>query len=228
MKVKFSALVSDMRGKLNGSVASKNRGGSYLRNKVTPVNPNTSYQVAQKNRLTTQAQAWRGLTDAQRLAWNSAVSNFARTDIFGDLKNPSGFNLFCKLNSNLTMVGVAAINTPPTSTSVLNVSLGTLTAANGVPALSLTLSGAVPAGTEMVVNGTAPLSAGKSFVRSELRKFTTAAPAATSPVNLLASWNTKFGSMGAAGTKIFVEIYFINKTTGVASARQLTSCIVAA
>ena len=44
-KVLFSALISDMRNKLNGSVFAKNRGGSYLRTKVTPVNPQTVAQV---------------------------------------------------------------------------------------------------------------------------------------------------------------------------------------
>ena len=129
MKVKFSALVSEMRGKLNGSVASKNRSCSYFRNKVTPVNPNTARQLAQRSILTTQAQAWRGLTDAQRTSWNSSVATFAKTNIFGDLRNPSGFNLFCRLNANLATVSASTISTPPTSASVATCRIGTLTAA---------------------------------------------------------------------------------------------------
>lgn len=228
MKVKFSALVSDMRGKLNGSVASRNRSSSYLRNKVTPVNPNTSYQQAIKNRLTTRAQAWRGLTQAQRDSFNSAVSGFAKTNIFGDLRSPSGFNLYCLLNSNLVNAGQSVINTPPTSSSVSTVAIGALTAAFGTPALSLALGAAVPTGTVMVVCATPALSAGKSFVRSEFRQIKVVAAAATSPQNLLTDWVSKFGSIPAAGLKIFVEIYFISMTTGVSSGRQQAVSIIAA
>ena len=80
----------------------------------------------------------------------------------------------------------------------------------------------------MIVMATPALSAGKSFVRSELRLITVAAAAATSPQNLLSAWNTKFGSIPAAGLKIFVEIYFVNQTTGVSSARQIASAIIGA
>lgn len=228
MKIKYSALVSDMRGKLNGSVASRNRSSAYLRNKVTPVNPNTSYQQAIKNRLTTRAQAWRGLTQAQRDSFNAAVSGFAKTNVFGDLRNPSGFNLYCLLNSNLVNAGQAVIVTPPSSSSVSTVAIGALTAAFTVPALSLVLGAAVPAGTVMVVCATPALSAGKSFVRSEFRQISVVAAAAPSPVNLLSAWTAKFGSIPAAGLKIFVEIYFINMSTGVSSGRQQAVAIIAA
>ena len=99
MKIKFGAIVVDGRGKIGGHVASKNRGGAYLRTKVTPTNPQTTFQSAVRNRLTAFSQGWRGLTQAQRDAWNAAVSNFSKTDVFGDIKQPTGLNLYVKLNS---------------------------------------------------------------------------------------------------------------------------------
>ena len=45
MKIKWGALVVDGRGKLGGHVAAQNRGGSYLRTKVTPSNPQTTFQT---------------------------------------------------------------------------------------------------------------------------------------------------------------------------------------
>ena len=61
-KIKLSAIVSEMRGKLNGSVFSKNRGGAYIRTKVTPVNPQSLAQGLVRATLTNLSQAWRGLT----------------------------------------------------------------------------------------------------------------------------------------------------------------------
>ena len=73
MKILWGALVVDGRRKIGGQVASKNRGGAYMRNKVTPVNPQTAAQTAIRNRLAGLSQAWRALTAAQRAAWNGAV-----------------------------------------------------------------------------------------------------------------------------------------------------------
>lgn len=93
MKTKFGAIIVDGRGKIGGHVASKNRGGAYLRTKVTPANAQTSAQNQVRNLFTSLTQGWRGLTQAQRDAWNAAVLDYSRTDIFGDIRNPSGINL---------------------------------------------------------------------------------------------------------------------------------------
>src|SRR5690606_4703877 len=121
MKAKFGALVVAGSGQINGFVASRNRAGAYFRTKVTPVNPQTASQNAVRQRLTGNAQAWRGLSEAQRASWNAAVSGFARTDIFGDLKNPSGFNLFVRINNNLEAAGQSPLTAAPVPSEVLTV-----------------------------------------------------------------------------------------------------------
>lgn len=93
MKIKFGALVTDGRGKLGGHVASKNRSGNYLRTKVTPSNPQTAAQQATRAVLGSLSTAWSGLTLAQRNSFNSAVGDWSGTNIFGDIKNPTGKNL---------------------------------------------------------------------------------------------------------------------------------------
>ena len=88
MKAKFGAIVVDGRGKIGGHVATKNKSGSYFRTKVTPVNPQSASQNSVRSRLATRAQAWKGLTAAQRTSWNAAVNDFQRTNIFGDTVIP--------------------------------------------------------------------------------------------------------------------------------------------
>jgi hypothetical protein len=228
MKVKWGALMTDGRGKIGGHVASKNRGGAYLRTKVTPVNPQTSFQNTARNRVTTLSQAWRGLTATQQAAWNSAVSNWQKTDIFGDLKSPSGINLYVRLNANLSQIGVAAIATPPSPNTVVGPVTLALTATAGTPSLSLVYTATpVPAATTWIVRMTPQVSAGKSFVKSLFRNLTTIAPAGASPDNLLASYNTRFGTL-VAGEKIFVEVIAISNTTGVKSTPVSTFVVVAA
>jgi len=228
MKTKFGAIVVDGRGKLGGHVASKNRAGSYFRTKVTPVNQQTSFQLEVRNRFTGISQAWRGIAQTARDAWNAAVSDYARTDIFGDLKNPTGFNLYQYLNNNLSICGVAAITTPPLPEAVGVIVAESLTAEDATEAetLSLVLSGNVPADTYGKVYATAPQSAGISFVKSEYRLIEVLEPEAITPVDLLASYQAKFGSTGQAGQKIFVKVEAVNGTSGQNGTPSQVSAIV--
>ena len=169
MKMKWGALVVDGRGKIGGQVASKNRSGAYLRTKVTPVNPRSGSQITVRNRLSGLSQGWRGLTAANRAAWNSAVSDFAKTNIFGDLVNPTGFNLYQRLNNNLLRIGEAALSTPPAPAAIDDIVIGALTAAAAAGTVSLAYTASAGSGSEIEVYATPPLSAGVSFVKTEYR-----------------------------------------------------------
>lgn len=213
-KIKFSAFLTDMRGKVNGTVFSKNRSGAYARTKVSPINPQTVRQSAVRSQLTALAQAFRSLTAAQIAAWNSAVSNFTGTNVFGDTVKPSGINLYCRLNMNLNQIGGTLIANPPLPTEVPPVESLTLTANGTVAALSLAFAPTpVPASTDWIVEATAPVSPGKSFVKSEYRQIQVIAAAATTPQSLLAAYAAKFGNP-ITGQKIFVRVTPVDNTTG--------------
>ena len=228
MKMKFGAIVVDGRGKIGGHVASKNRGGAYLRTKVTPSNPQTSFQAAVRNRLTNFSQSWRGITQNERNAWNSAVSNFTKTDIFGDIKQPSGINLFIKLNSNLDQVQVAALTLPPLPADVPAVISVQAQADQTGQALDVAYGPSpVPADTAFIVEVTAQVSPGRNFLKNEFRVLTFADAAAVTPALLGADYVTRFGAL-IAGQKIGVRIQPINKITGQKGQALSTSLIVAA
>lgn len=215
--MQFGAIVVAGSGKIGGQVASRNRGGAYLRTKVTPVNPQTSAQLGARNRLTGRSQAWRGLTQAQRDSWSAAVGQYARTDIFGSLRNPSGFNLYQRINNNLLQVGQTVLVSPALPAAVLTVSITSLVATVAGQLIPLTLSAAVPAGSSMKVFATSPQSPGVSFVKSEYRLINTYPAATATPVALGVPYTTKFGAF-VAGQKIFVKIAFVNNLTGQESA----------
>jgi hypothetical protein len=228
MKMKFGALVVAGSGKIGGHVAARNRSGAYLRTKVTPVNPQTASQAGARNRLSGLSSGWRALTAAQRAAWNGAVQDFSKTDVFGDLRNPSGFNLYQRLNNNLINVGEAALTLPPQAVQVDAFTSVSLTAADNTvaEAMSLTYAPAIEADHQVKVFATAPLSAGVSFVKSEYRQIDVIATADASPLNLLAAYQAKFGSTGAAGGKIFVKLVQVNTTSGQEGTPVSASAIV--
>lgn len=112
-KIKFSALVSEMSGKLNGSVIVRGKSGAFVRNRVIPINANTTSQSAARQNFAIISKAWSSLTEAQRATWNSGVENWKYSNLFADIKKLSGKALFQKLNSNLVLNGFASITECP-------------------------------------------------------------------------------------------------------------------
>jgi hypothetical protein len=226
--IKWGALVVDGRGKIGGTVFTKGRSGAVARNKVTPVNRRSSYQTEARNRLTTFSQAWRELTQAQRDAWNAAVGDFSKTNVFGDTVNPTGKNLYVSLNSNLDLVGVSSIDTPPSPAEIPAMTSVTPTMANGAGTASLAFGPSpVPADTAFLIRASAGLSAGREFISSQLKFIGFLDAADTTPEDLATIYQARFGSIPSGGTKVFVEVVGINKTTGQAGTPLRSSCIVA-
>ena len=225
MKAKFGAIVVAGSGKLGGHVASRNRAGAYFRTLVTPVNPDTSFQQTARALLSSLAQSWRDLTDAERSAWNASVSDFAKTDVFGDIRNPTGFNLYVRLNANINVVGGTTINIPPLPGAVTATEATALVFNLTGNISTIAFTPTVPAGEAVIVRATPSLSPGISFVRSEYRIIEILAAAATSPADIDASYTAKFGAP-TEGAKIFVTLETVNITTGQKSVDSHVDTIV--
>ena len=227
-KILTTAIVADIRNKLNGSVFSKNKAGAYIRTKVTPVNPQSVSQQNVRNALSTNSQAWRGLTEDQRQGWNNAAPNFPYTDIFGNIKQLSGFQLFVKLNNNLANIASGAITDAPTPVAIPAITSLTLTAAAGAGTVTVTYAPTpVPADFSMVVESTPNVTPGKEFVKNLYRVIAIRAAAATSPFSAAASFVALYG-VPVEGMKIFVRVKLVSTLTGQAGIPMAATTIVAA
>lgn len=228
MKIKYSALVSDMRGKLNGSVASKNRYGQYLRNKITPVNPQSSHQVEQRSKLATFSSMWKGLTEAQRAAWIAAVPGWTRTNIFGDITTPSGNILFNRINMTLATVGTTVLTLPPSPLGAESPTSVTASAAAGTPALDVTVGpAAAPTNHKYVIEATGQMSAGIYNANNRFRILAVDPVLAAGVADLKDAYVARFGTL-VEGQKIFIRVSLYRTDTGEKSQFQKTSVIVGA
>ena len=207
MKLKFGAIVTDGRGKIGGHVASKNRAGAYLRTKVTPSNPNTVAQAQARGILASLSQGWGQLTDSQRQGWNDGVKEWGTTDIFGDIKKPSGINLFVKLNANLISVGLPQILDVPAKSEVPAVVV--VDAFYQVPTggLFINFDSGLADGKMALIRATPKLSAGVSFVKSQFRVIGQA-NVQLDNVGLIGAYSSKFGTI-SAGDNVYVSVQFV-------------------
>lgn len=215
MKIKWSGIaITEGRGHAGGSVASRNASGAYIRNKVTPVFPDTPAQAAVNAVFADIAQAWRDLLQAERDAWNEAVGNFTHTDIFSDTITPSGFNLHQQLNLNLASIGLPFITTPPAPADVQSLTNLALALDGGGTDLEVTSTDAIETTTDFIIKSTAGLSAGISFVKTELKSTAIATDADAFPINFQVPYDAIFGALPAVGTKVFTEMIGVNNITG--------------
>lgn len=215
-RIKYSALVSDMRNKLNGSVMSKNRAGSYIRNKTTPVNPQTQFQQAVRQRLGALSTQWGSLSEAQRQSWIGSTASFPYTDIFGDKKELDGKSLFIKLNSNLANIGVATIQSAPAPVGVpvFGLTSADATVTASLDSLDLNFNAQVaPAGFVVAVYATPPIKAGVSFAKNKYRFIGTVVPA-LGTADATAIYQARFGSAMDVSQHIDIRVALVSNTTG--------------
>lgn len=111
-RIKPSALITDIRGKVQGTVFQQSQGGLIIRNNPAPINPSTIPQNVARNISFNLQQRWIALTDAQRIAWQ----NFATFTPQGQKNNPNRFlngqQVFIKLNTNRIRYSKVVIDDP--------------------------------------------------------------------------------------------------------------------
>lgn len=226
-RIKFGMMMTDARGKLGGHVFTKAKSGATIRTKVTPLNPKTSAQSEARSALGANSQAWRMLSENQRLAWNSAAQEVSKTNAFGDTYFPSGKNYFTAVNNNLRNVGGAIRLDPPALVEMPG--LTSVEVDFDLVAEQLDIApNYIGASSDIVLvcNATSGQSAGRYNFSGKYRKFD-GYPLEGLPLNTLAfdSYVSKFG-LPSAGQKVSFEFYLVNEITGQVSPRVTATVLL--
>jgi hypothetical protein len=163
-KVKFTAIVAQMSGKLAGSVFARCRYGNYIRTLTSPINSSTPYQERVRSLFTQVVSGWYNLTDDERAAWNSRAAMSSGGISFGESFNYTGRALFSQLNRNLQEIGEAMLTTPPVLDPVETFDTFSVDLVDtpGLEDIKANLSPAIDANTKVIIYGTPVL--GKAVV----------------------------------------------------------------
>lgn len=101
-------------GKLGPAVASRNKGGQYLRSRVVPSGGTpTPFQEVIRNAIRSVVPAWKALTQSQRDAWNTYALNVPTVDVLGDTIQLSGQNWYIGTNVIATQAGLPIVSNAP-------------------------------------------------------------------------------------------------------------------
>jgi len=213
--IKYSGLLTGIWGKLNGSVFTRNRSGSIIKNKSTPHNPQSGGQTRNRASMTFLSRKWRELTFTQRNNWNDLSELIVLHNYWGDSYSPSGFNLFCRLNQNLFLISEPYIWDAPLQVDV--------------PVLSDVFCNPVQVGVANmmfrfqdqvtdsdiihIIYASPGISAGKYYNKSNF-KIIGSIPAGTANQFQAYSLFTNAYSIPRLNQKIFFKLRAISKTTG--------------
>lgn len=205
--------MTDGRGKLGGQVASKNRSGAYVRTKVTPVNPNTSFQSVVRQRLASLSKEWANLSENDRSKWNVAANSgsWNKTDIFGDARRPTGKNLFTGIN----LVSLESTNTlltqVPRKANFAQFSVGGVSVLiDGTITVNVNVAEQPVLGTRWQVEATPPVSAGRYYLKNLYRNIDNTIQVLEGNNDMIISnpYLFRFGALGAddVGQRIGIRI----------------------
>lgn len=105
--------VGPASGKLGGIVASRNRGGSYLRKLSIPVNPQSIFQQTVRNAVSTLTSRWATLDQSVREGWGVYSDAVPMPDPFGDPRPIGALAMYVRCNVSRIQAGEPIVDNPP-------------------------------------------------------------------------------------------------------------------
>lgn len=224
-KVKFGMMMTDASGKLGGQVFSKNRSGNYVRTKTTPSNPQSVAQQEIRAILASVSSGWSDLTQSQRASFNNAVDAWKKTDIFGDLKKPTGKNLYTALNINLSTITEPLVSVAPEKVEIPYLAVTDVDGSIAGETISVTAEGSA-VGMFVSVSATAPQSAGTSYFKGKFRRILAVAGADINTTDFYQAYIAIFG-VPAVGANIAFSFKVI-APNGQAGVAQVVKAVISA
>lgn len=217
-KVQFGVIATDLRQKIGGVVYARNRGGAYVRTKVTPINHHTAAQNTIRANMTTISKRWGSvLTDLQRLAWTNFAQAFPTTDQFNQTLILSGLAIYVRCNQTSMATAGGFIDDPPADQNVGHpkaFGIQTLTAPNILDLTDWNISDA--AGQYFALWATPPLSPGRNSFTPFYHRFYIQLMPPPDPLSVGPNYVVRFGNL-IAGKKVAIQLQILNPPNGALS-----------
>jgi hypothetical protein len=93
-RIKYSGLIDEINGSIGGTTFQRNRYGFTIKRKPAGRKSGSLSQLARRNALYGVQQAWIGLIDSERAAWNTYASTFPAATRLNPNVFLNGVNLF--------------------------------------------------------------------------------------------------------------------------------------
>jgi hypothetical protein len=207
-KVILGSTIAAASGSIGGTVHSRNRYGTYIRNRAIPVNPNTIYQQEIRAILAARSQEWRGLNVlgmSQVLQPNAA---------------------YVRLNMLTSLAGDSIISVPPITDAPDALTSLSIDADILGPKCELTFA-ATPLDTDdrLCVYAAVLNSIGVTYVENLYKLVVISDKAQATAFDVIADVQERFGTL-IEGQAIHIRCCVLDSLTGLVSPCTTDSSIV--
>lgn len=202
--------VADARGSVGGIVFSRNRGGSYIRNRTVPTDPGTTQQVAIRVHLANLANHWvNTLTAAKRALWDAYADAVHLPNSLGQDRNVGGLGMYCRTNVPCLQWGKTRIDDAPTifdTGEFTAPTIASITAATDVLSLNFTAEDvwATENDSGMLVYCSRPMNPTRNYFKGPYRYADAVEGADPAPPTSPQAINLPFPV--EAGHKVFIQV----------------------
>lgn len=107
------AIHGEMSGSIGGNTWSRNRGGQYVRQRTTPVNPSTARQQFVRANLASIAQAWQALSAVEQESWVEYATTHPITNSLGESIQLTGEMWWCRATAVLYNMALPQVDFAP-------------------------------------------------------------------------------------------------------------------
>ena len=226
MKYIPSIAFEEMSGSAKGVTAAKVKSRKYIRNRGYGGNTRTEFQASVKAVFKQLSQAWKGLTNAQILAWNAAANTAEGRSVLGTKSKISGSNLFMRLNYWVVYCGGAIKTAVPTLAGVPTPEDATVVLTPAAMTFQLDDVPAESANLKLVILASEPQGNGITKAYSKAAAFDAPCNVTDEDIDIKAKYDAKYGAPSAGAPKVFFKYFFVNTVTGEKSGEKMVSAVL--
>lgn len=226
MKYIPSIAFEEMSGSAKGVTAAKVKSRKYIRNRGYGGSTRTAFQASVKAVFKQLSQAWKGLTNAQILAWNAAANTAEGRSVLGTKSKISGSNLFMRLNYWVVYCGGAIKTAVPTLAGVPTPEDATVVLTPAAMTFQLDDVPAESANLKLVILASEPQGNGITKAYSKAAAFDAPLTVTVEDIDIKAKYDAKYGAPSAGAPKVFFKYFFVNTVTGEKSGEKMVSAVL--
>ncbi len=213
----ISSLITEASGSVAGTTYSRNKNGSYIRNKSVPVNRNTLAQQSARSRFSEVSSSWKQLTANERSSWENGIMQYPYVDSLGQTKYYTASQLYKSINNSLLQVGLSPITylqTPVTLPSIISGEIIADVSSNSMLINEVSFgsfgNNTVPTGFQLLVYATTVKSSGFTSPKPSDYRFITSIDEAVdaTTIQLAAFYEAVFGIAWKQVLNLNQTIYF--------------------
>lgn len=228
--VKYSPIIEELSGSVNGWTFSHVRSGSATKSKSFPgsVNPFTPSidQVQLRQYFQKSILEWKELDSAQVLSWVELAKQVPRSSRFGTNYYSAAYNLFIEVNQRRQILSKSLLDDAPELPHVAGIApitISTISILNFTIKVNFT-GQTTEAGITHFVFATPAISAGRNYVNNYYRLCAFIPESTADSYDFSSEYSAEF-PVPAANKKIAIKIYPVHDASGFAGIETTASTI---